>query len=241
MKTILTGAVLCVWGIALATWLYVGLDWSGATAQRQTMLHELFKFSLTTVVVGGAALFYGALQRRNEERHEQATQAREAKAAKRNRLEVFLREFTDAYNEIKFVRRELRRSLVPNDDGTFCIDEEIYTELLGELNHGQLKLEQFRRVIESKPAYLSFFGDEGIIWLSSAEDYLRRVTSEYEYRCLAHVEDEPSKLVVPQKSSLFQYVISRKDTRHDGSSVTEHFGPLDCFFRELTSNIEGQD
>lgn len=241
MRTVLIGAFLCVAGVIIATWLFAGMDWDSATSEQQKMLHEIFKFSVTTIIVGGAALFYGALQRRNDERQEQALQAREAKAARRHRLEEFLRECTDAYNGIKFIRRELRNALIPSADGAFEINAQRYTELLRELNQGQLKLEQYRRLLESKPAYLAFFGDEGAAWLSSAEEYLRQVTREYEHRRLLKTVGSDDKLIVPPDSRLFQYAVSRKNTEHDGSSVTEHFGPLDRFFWKMASNIEAQD
>ncbi|MBL3574953.1 hypothetical protein JMK10_08875 [Rhodovulum sulfidophilum] len=217
------------------------MDWVGATTDQQKMLHEIFKFSVTTILVGGAALLYGALQNRNDERQEQAAQAREAKAARRHRLEEFLREYTDAYNGIKFIRRELRNALIPSADGAFEINAQRYAELLRELNQGQLKLEQYRRLLESKPAYLAFFGDEGAAWLSSAEKYLRHVTREYEYRRLEKTEGTDENLTVPPDSRLFQYVVSRKNTYHDRTSVEEHFVPLEIFFRKMALNIEAQD
>ncbi len=238
MRTVLIGAFLCVAGVVIATWMFVGMDWASATSEQKKMLHEIFKFSVTTIIVGGAALLYGALQRRNDERQEQAAQAREAKAARRHRLEEFLREYTDAYNGIKFIRRELRNALIPSADGAFEVNAQRYAELLRELNQGQLKLEEYRRILESKPAYLSFFGDDGAAWLSSAEEYLRHVNREYENRRLENTEGSNEILTVPPDSRLFQYVVSRKNAYHDRTSVDEHFGPLEFFSRRWHQTLK---
>ncbi|MBO9403126.1 hypothetical protein J7412_20055 [Shimia sp. R9_3] len=222
------------------------------------MLHELFKFSVTTVLVGGAALVYDALSKRADERHEKAEKEREDRkadlereretrealqerireraAAQRRQLEHFLREATDAYNEIKYIRRELRNALSSQENGTFHVGVERYCQLLRSLNRGQLKLEQFRRILMSKPDYLSFLGEQAADWLADAEEYLRHVTQEYEYRRLENLED--GTLIVDPKSKLFQYVVSRSNEHHDGSSMTMHFRPLDKFFQMLASHIE---
>lgn len=252
MRTPWVGALICVLGFLLSLWVFFGFEWKAPADAHEKMVHEVFKFAITTVLVGGAALFYNAFRRRSDERHElaerekaereeQVEKEKATQSTRRRRLEEFLREFTDAYNQIKFVRRELRNAFEPQSSSDFLIDKVRYEELLRELNRGQLRLEQFRRILESKPAYLSFLRDDGVAWVTIAEEYLRTVTAEYENRRLPISPEDATKLVAGPKTAIFQYVVSRKNERHDGSSVKKHFVPLDRFFWTLAKSIEAQD
>jgi hypothetical protein len=100
---------------------------------RQKALIELFKFSMTTVLVGGAALFYTSHKRRVEER-----------AVRRNKLESFRREFVQTYNEIKNHRRDLRYCLAGKSP---AIDLSQYNDIMRSLNDTQLRLEDFKKLL----------------------------------------------------------------------------------------------
>lgn len=273
MKTPWTGAVVCVAGIIIASWIFFVVDWNESEVARDKMLLELFKFAITTVLVGGAALVYDAFVKRaeinrkkieemrnrsladaekerakNEERLEKARLelAEEQRriealdAARRRSLEEFFREVTSVYNDLKFIRRELRNALHMNEDNPYTIEKVRYAELLRDLNRGQLKLEQFRRILDARPAYLSFYGKKGAKLLSSAESYLRKVTREYEYRELETPDHKDSLLLAPPKSRLFQYAASSKNEEHDGTVFDKFFDPLDEFFSELASKIDAE-
>lgn len=285
MRTPWIGAAICIFGIVIAILVYFFAEWSNQVDSREKMLLELFKFAITTVLVGGAALFYDSLSKkaeanrkaaekekndrdraaeqekadrdkaaareksdreaaREKERQERAAsenRLRDLKSARQRRLEEFLREATEEYNKIKYLRRELRNALVPKEGDSYLIEGRRYDDLMRGLNRGQLKLEQFRRILESKPSYLTFMGDNGIIWISQAEEYLRRVTREYEYHNLDEAPGDAGNFMVTPESRLFQYTVSRSNKLHDGTSVNDHFLPLDNFFRMLAQHIESLD
>lgn len=224
------GAVICVLGCISSVGIFFFIDWQDGNSVRESMLVELFNFSITTVFVGGAVLFYQA-----------AARAKETRSNSKKRLEEFYREFTETYNDIKYYRRELRREFTAHTEDEYVISRESYEKLLRELNRGQLRLEAFRRILQSRPEYLSFLEGQGLKSVYVAEEYLRQITKEYESKTLSPLENDDGLLLVPSDSRLFQYVVSRSNAHHDGSSLAQHFGPLDDLFNELALNIESQD
>ena len=224
------GGLSLLSGALLGGWLFFGQAWADPAGSRESMLHDLFGIAVTIGFVGGATMIFDERRRQSDGRQ-----------ARRERLEGFLREFTQAYNDIKRVRRELRSAFEPCDSGAYLVDRERYQALLGELNRGQLQLEQFGRILGSKPTYLSFFGITGIALLEKAESYLNDVIKEYEDRCLATYDGNVSKLVVDPGAAVLQFAAHRTNPYFSGAVDANLFEPLSDVFACLDRNIEGED
>lgn len=226
----ISGGLSLLSGALLGGWLFFGQAWADPAVSRESMLHDLFGIAVTIFVVSGAPMILDESRRLSDGRQ-----------ARRERLEGFLREFTQAYNDIKWVRRELRSAFEPCDSGAYLVDRERYQALLGELNRGQLQLEQFGRILGSKPTYLYFFGSTGIERLKQAKKYLKGVITEYEGRCLATCDDNVSKLVVDPGAAVLQFAAHRTNPYFSGAVDANLFEPLYEVFACLHKNIEGED
>ncbi|WP_372572906.1 hypothetical protein [Ruegeria jejuensis] len=229
MRLALIGIALIVFGLLGGLYLFFVFDWTAEIpADKGKMLHELFKFSIATMIVGGAGLLYQYLQSEYE-----------ARRARRSFLEEFLREVTTSYNRIKFIRRKLRREMVRADGGEFHISIADYQKLMDELNLGQLELEQFARIMESDPEPLREVAKDGVSQVRTAEHYLRKVTKEYENRVLNETDDGKSYRVTPN-TRLLKWAAARKDRAGDESVHQQHFTPLDNFYKKLREEISGR-
>lgn len=244
MHRIWLGALVCLLGAVGVVSIFNFVDWSDSTASREEMLLGLFSFSLSTVLVGGTALLYDAITKRNDHLRSiiekqrlvdenQLAEARNLLIEEQKNAADFLFSFSNAYKQVKFVRRELRSEVICGPAGVSVINAERYRTLIRDLSKSQLELEKYRLLLQCRPAYLSFLGDKGLELIEGAECYLRKVIWEYEANRLRSDSENEAFLVVDENSRLFQYTASRASMHYDGSASSDFFSPLDEFFSML--------
>ena len=283
--------------VCLAT-LYIEYANLFPNAEIKKYLLEIFKFSMSTVLVAGVAVVYNEYREKirredevirereseNRKRQEKLIQERQAdrafkaqerrlavdlelqqkreeaekrlqdekesaekrlqqekeKAAirlkkieiARERLEAFLKEFTRTYNDIKLVRRELRRDITKRD-ASYVIDSESYSKLMKVLSEKQLLLEQYMRLFRGKPSYIKDISDEALEEIGIAENYIRDVLKEYEEQKLkihGKVEFNVSK-----ESELFDFVMKRRGDK--GNIAERYIVPMENIFNLIYRGI----
>ena len=204
------------------------------------MLFEFFKFSISTILVGGAAILYSTLKYQEENHRKTNELDMASQAARQLRLEEFLREFTDNYNKAKFIRRELKHELVSDGSGAFLIRTSQYEELMRELNQVQLKFELFRRLFESRPSYLFELSADAALAMEAAEGYLGRVTAEYEDNGL-EVSTTAGMSSVSPKSKLFQFSVKSSNSDSDGTAKNMYFASFEAVFSQIMDMIKDRE
>jgi hypothetical protein len=215
----LIGLLLVVGGFILTVISGLICYYAEGDGPRQKALIELFKFSMTTVLVGGAALFYTSHKRRVEER-----------AVRRNKLESFRREFVQTYNEIKNHRRDLRYCLAGKSP---AIDLSQYNDIMRSLNNTQLRLEDFIKLLATKPDYFGTICIDGQKLLGKAERYLRSVTHDYERRSL---ENTNTINDIPNAKDFISSVKIKDGVTSVASS--NFFGPMNRFLTLLNNEMD---
>lgn len=249
----LIGIFLVFGGLAVAITSYIFASGPASwhpyelNANQIKMMIELFKFSITSVLVGGAALIYkGARVKIVAEREtavraasleeEKIIERAEKRATLKQQREIFFEAFTNTYNEIKFWRRELTREIIEQNDGSLQINFEKYCEIMRNLNQGQLELERYKRLSRFLPEYLQPISTISYDSFKSAEKYLRKVTREYEQRECADVVAK--SVVISRDSKVYGFCSSRSANPTAKIAYTEFFIPLDKVFNGLATNTD---
>jgi hypothetical protein len=239
------GVFLVIFGAGLGLILLLTAP-SWAADGRAALLKDLFRFSVTTVLAGGAALIFTAFQDQKADLDKRtAAELRHAEDRKR-RLESFLSDSVETYNELKFTRRELRRDLQGSDPAMLWIDQSRYVQLMRELNRSALKLEEIERALIAQPDHLRVLATgiadkennkTGLDCIRKAEQYLRVVCKEYENRELG-VDPENDRVYVPKTSSVFQYAVSSRNPHRDDSVRQDHFHSLEMLFGKAVLELD---
>lgn len=129
---------------------------------------EVFKFSLTVVLGGIAALFFRSWEA-----------GRQRREAARQAIREFHRGLLGPYNKVKKVRRLLRPNSMRDGRG-MVIGRAVFDTLMVDLEEAQLEFETSVHAIEANQA---LFGDQHSAIhgeLKAIEEYLRDLLREYE-------------------------------------------------------------
>lgn len=229
------GLILILGGLAVSTLLF-SVDWSTKLDARQLdMIHEVFNFSLTAMIAGGATLLYVSIQKDIDKKHVIAESLSNQQEISREKLLSLLNDFTEVYHNIKYIRRNLRRALTVSDDGSCYMDRSSYEDLMNKLNRHQLKLEFFARALNAKPPYLENIHSGGYQLMRTAEEYLRELIREYESRSLD--KDDKSNIFVHYDSRLYVFIARQQSKYFDRDVNKKFFAPMNKFFALINTSV----
>lgn len=206
---------------------------------------EIFKFSLTVLLVGGATLFYSEIKndaavedRKNAEKKIESDRSIERLRVSREALADVTRSLLSVYNEVKFIKRELKKEFFDTnrtDEGEIPL--EVYDKMMSELEKHQLEFETFKRLEYSMLGFSVENANETQQLFRVIESYLRRILKEYERREIVSSD----VVVVAEDTLLFGFI---RPQREDDSAEVELFVPfrdIIASIRAASMSLEGAD
>ncbi|MEO0484983.1 MAG: hypothetical protein AAF092_03615 [Pseudomonadota bacterium] len=198
------------------------------SSERSTLFVELFKFFLVSSFGGGVLLLLQALRDRNDEAEKERVRSQEKFELRKQQLQSKTEkhiklhtEFVRIYNQIKRIRRDLRRLTESSiNQGSIRFKLTEFSKLMSELNDSQLDLELFSRLSNANQ-FLVVPSAEEKFSIKKAENFLRGVLSEFENGEYLDQEDGLVEIPTTSKTAVFL---------HDTKPMSEFFVPIDVFF-----------